>query len=292
MTRRTRNHPQQQEKDGEADELNPARDLNLRGPGGRPGHATHRTSRVVPLRPPPWDWDFEVEGSLAVQPRRVPLQDEAAFGYGAADATRLRARACDAAAGGSSRCAPEEAIGGAYPARVGRSRHVAPDRFRVGSLDRGPDRRAGSRDTAPPCGAAAPAGGRAPGDAPAPAAGRAEPRDGDRLPRLRRRRAHPRPGRPAGEPGARHPGRAEHLRRKHDRPALLRARRRGWPGDRLPRRRRRTGDRRLLAGGRDDRRDHALRPVGQALRRAASTSSRAATRRSSSRSPTCAPTRA
>ena len=78
VTRGARDHPQQQKQHREADELNPARDLNLRGPGGRPGHVGHRTSRVVPLRPPAWDWDFAVDGSLAVQPRQVPLQEEAA----------------------------------------------------------------------------------------------------------------------------------------------------------------------------------------------------------------------
>ena len=38
----------------------------------------------------PWDWDFGVDGALALEPRRVSLQEEAGLGYRAADATRLR----------------------------------------------------------------------------------------------------------------------------------------------------------------------------------------------------------
>ena len=69
----------------------------------------HRTSRVVPLRPPAWEWDFAVDGSLR---RHSPGRSRCRRrqpGYRASDATRLRARACDAAAGGSSCRSPETA---------------------------------------------------------------------------------------------------------------------------------------------------------------------------------------
>src|SRR5205823_598612 len=86
VTRRPRNHPQQQQQQRETDELNPARDLEPRGLDGRPGHARHRSAQVVPLspaRPPRWEWDFELDGALALERRPVPsrgaLQGQASF---------------------------------------------------------------------------------------------------------------------------------------------------------------------------------------------------------------------
>src|SRR5262245_39887308 len=67
---RTGHNPEEEEHQGKADELNPARDLDSRGPGRRPGHTPDGTAPVVPLRaasrPPAWDWDFELDGALAL----------------------------------------------------------------------------------------------------------------------------------------------------------------------------------------------------------------------------------
>src|SRR5207248_11584626 len=43
----------------------------------RPGHARHRSAQVVPL--PRWEWDFEVDGALALDRSRSALQVEASF---------------------------------------------------------------------------------------------------------------------------------------------------------------------------------------------------------------------
>ena len=153
-----------------------------------------------------WDWDFGVDGALALEPRRgtrcrtsrprlrVPRMPRAS-GHALARRT---------AGGRQPLRAGRGDWRGSCCSRLGRARHVAPDRFRVGPVERGPDRRRRRPATRLAAGRpAAPAGGRAAGSTPAPAAGRAEPRDGDRLPRRGRRRPRARPGRPAGEPGSR-----------------------------------------------------------------------------------------
>ena len=270
MTRRARNHPQQQEQQAGGRRA----ESSAGSESSRPRRKARPCGRIVP--PESYRFDhLRGTGNSASRarsrssPERLPLQEEAASVTVPRMPRASGARACDAAAGGSSRCSPEEAIGGACPARVGRSRHVAPDRFRVGPLRRGPNGRCPA-----PAARLLPAGPPAPQVVALQATLRLQlpvaqsARDGDRVPRLGQRRARARSGRAPGEPGARHPGRAKPLRRQHSRPALLRARRRGWPGDRLPGRGRRTGDGRLLAGGRDDRRDHPVRPRRQALRRA------------------------
>src|SRR5207302_7381431 len=63
VTDRARHHPQKKEHQRQPDELDPARDQDLRRPGG---HASDRTAVVVPLRPPAWDWDWLEEGNLAL----------------------------------------------------------------------------------------------------------------------------------------------------------------------------------------------------------------------------------
>src|SRR5205823_1395554 len=62
-----------QQQDGQPDQLDPARDLDLRRPGG---HANDRTAVVVPLRPPEWDWDWSqaINGSLALDPAELWLE--------------------------------------------------------------------------------------------------------------------------------------------------------------------------------------------------------------------------
>src|SRR6266508_2940455 len=70
VTDGARHHPQQEQQDGQPDQLDPARDLDLRRPGG---HANDRTAVVVRLRPPEWDWDWSrsLEGSLAIDPAEL-----------------------------------------------------------------------------------------------------------------------------------------------------------------------------------------------------------------------------
>ena len=65
VTRRPRDHPDQEQQDREPDELNPARDLDPRHPAG---HGSHRSASVVRLRPPPWDWSAFEDGALALDP--------------------------------------------------------------------------------------------------------------------------------------------------------------------------------------------------------------------------------
>src|SRR5439155_7235842 len=63
VTHRARHDPEKQQQKGQPDQLDPARDLDLRRPGG---HASDRTAEVTRLRPPAWDWDWVEDGNLAL----------------------------------------------------------------------------------------------------------------------------------------------------------------------------------------------------------------------------------
>ena len=63
MTDRLREHEHEQQHERQADELDPARDLDFRGPVG---HGSDSTARVRRLRPPAWDWSFAEDGALAL----------------------------------------------------------------------------------------------------------------------------------------------------------------------------------------------------------------------------------
>src|SRR5919198_550586 len=65
VTRRARYNPDQEQQNRKPDELDPARDLDLRRPAG---HGSHRSASVVRLRPPPWDWSAFEDGSVALDP--------------------------------------------------------------------------------------------------------------------------------------------------------------------------------------------------------------------------------
>src|SRR5206468_4420552 len=65
--------PDQEQQEWEPDELDPARDLDLRRPAG---HGSHRSASVVRLRPPPWDWSAFEDGSLALEPDTMPLHGQ------------------------------------------------------------------------------------------------------------------------------------------------------------------------------------------------------------------------
>ena len=245
------------------------------------------------LRPPPWDWDFEVDGSLAVQPRRVPLQEQSAFvsvprmPRASGHALVMRRRAEVAAARRKRRLAGLMLLAA-----------VALVTLLLTAFGSG-------RSSAVPTAAPAPATRLLPAgpprpqvvalqvDAPAPAPGRAEPRDGDRLPRLRTT-ARSRSTRSAGRRTRVSSTRVAQslFGGGTQRPPLLRARRQRRARDRLARRRRGSRHRRLRAGGRHDRRDHARTSWTASTTGPGSTFSPAATRRSSSRSPTCGATRA
>ena len=79
VTRRPRDHPQKQQQEREPDELDPARDLDLRRPAG---HGSHRSASVVRLRPPPWDWSAFEDGSLALDPDTMPLHGQETWDTG------------------------------------------------------------------------------------------------------------------------------------------------------------------------------------------------------------------
>ena len=61
-----RNDPRQDQEERKPDELDPARNLDLRRRAGR--HREDRTARVVRLPTGPWDWALETDGSLALEP--------------------------------------------------------------------------------------------------------------------------------------------------------------------------------------------------------------------------------
>ena len=72
MTGGRRQHPDEQQQQRKAHELNPARDLNPRRQSGRSAHTGDRTSGPASpsLRPPVWDWSFVEDGALALEPAR------------------------------------------------------------------------------------------------------------------------------------------------------------------------------------------------------------------------------
>ena len=195
MTGRGRNHPDEHQQDGQADELNPARNLDARWAPVR-AHRADATAPVGVLRPPDWDWSFPLDGALA-----------------------LKAQEPCATVPSMSPPAPKRR------ARRTRSRHVDRERRRrrLAVLDRPPRRRrrdappvglrrlgcarpgrsgSGERVT-PPAGRPAATGDRRPDRHAAPAAAR-QPvtRDGDRLPGRHRRRTRALAGRHPGERGA------------------------------------------------------------------------------------------
>src|SRR4029078_549162 len=53
------------------DQLDPARDLHLRRPGGHVSDRTAEVIRLRPSRPPAWDWDWAQEGNLALNRHEV-----------------------------------------------------------------------------------------------------------------------------------------------------------------------------------------------------------------------------
>src|SRR5256886_12983345 len=68
VTDGARHGPDQEQKQRQRDELDPARDLQLRGRLGR--HRDDDTAPVVRLsssvRPPAWDWSLAEDGALAL----------------------------------------------------------------------------------------------------------------------------------------------------------------------------------------------------------------------------------
>src|SRR6266480_3202172 len=73
VTDRAGDDPKKQQQNGQPDQLDPARDLDLRRPGG---HADDRTAVVVRLRPADWDWDWSqsIDGSLALDPAELWIE--------------------------------------------------------------------------------------------------------------------------------------------------------------------------------------------------------------------------
>jgi hypothetical protein len=70
VTGRGRDHPQKDEQYGQANELNPARNLDARGAPVR-AHGNDATARVALLRPPDWEWSFQLDGALALKPQEA-----------------------------------------------------------------------------------------------------------------------------------------------------------------------------------------------------------------------------
>ena len=66
MTRGVGDHPRKDKQQRQADKLNPARNLDARRAPDR-AHGSDRTARIVPLRPPDWDWSFGTDGALALK---------------------------------------------------------------------------------------------------------------------------------------------------------------------------------------------------------------------------------
>ena len=67
MTRGGQEDPREDQEQRQAHKLDPARHLNAR----RAAEGAHRgdaTARVVPIRPPDWDWSFSTDGALALAP--------------------------------------------------------------------------------------------------------------------------------------------------------------------------------------------------------------------------------
>ena len=297
VTDRARHDPQEQQDQRQPDQLDPARDLHLRRPGGHVSDRTADVIRLRPSRPPDWDWDWAQDGNLALDRHEI-WEESPTLGsgcrnrvgarkrqvrYGAADAGPRPPGLC-----GASACIPQAQAHASpcpeahRPDRRDRrtARHAARDGVRPERDQGGLTGATGPVEPPAPGRPADAADGR-PAQRPAhPAARRAEPRDGDRLPLLRRRRAAAEPARPAGERRRDLAPRAQDLRRRWRRLRLLPAERRR---DRGARRRRRARHRRVRAGGRDDRRHLRLRPQRTGLRQAASTSSRRRRRRWSSR---------
>ena len=163
--------------------------------------------------------------------------------------------------------------------------------FGSGKPAAGPGHPAGRRVDRAAGGPAEPGRRRDAGEPPAAPPDRAEPRDGDRLPRRRRGDAAALAGRPPGQRRLLRAPLPRRLRRPQGRAHLLPARRRRGRVDGRARRRRRAGNRRLLAGRRDDRRDHALRPERPPVRRADRHPADVGAVRRRRRSRTCGPTR-
>jgi len=65
VTRRGQQNPRQQQKQRQADQLNPARHLNARRASDG-AHTGDATARIVAFRPPDWDWSFSSDGALAL----------------------------------------------------------------------------------------------------------------------------------------------------------------------------------------------------------------------------------
>src|SRR5207248_11568383 len=74
VTHGARDRPDQQQEQRQADELDPARDLDLRGRPGR--HAVDDTARVVRLRPADLDWFAAEDGNLALDRHELWVEPE------------------------------------------------------------------------------------------------------------------------------------------------------------------------------------------------------------------------
>ena len=185
MTRRRQEHPREDQQERQAHQLDPARHLNARR-AAEGAHRNDATARVVPIRPPDWDWSFSTDGALALAPALNYPEQSATVPRMPPPGPHRRARA--------ARRRPLQ-----RERRLRRARCALRDRPR-GARDLAPVRvrrlgRPGSGTAARECVAPAPrraaaAGDRRPDRLAAPAAARlAEPRHGDRLPGRQRRLA-------------------------------------------------------------------------------------------------------